>query len=231
MTENRRPLASRETHWARSLTRWLAATSITPNQISMVSMLMAALAGVAFYLAGGADGVLRVVMLILAALFCQLRLLCNLLDGMVAIEAGKSAADGPFWNEFPDRVSDILIVVGLGYGVGHSTLGWAAASFCVLTAYVRELGRASGAPADFSRPNGQAAPHGADYGRRIGILLRPALEWPGSRAGRSALGRRAGRSGYRPSPLRESRQIFARARAVNSIRSRPPLVRPLTFRA
>ena len=167
MTENRRPLASRETHWARSLTRWLAATSITPNQISMVSMLMAALAGVAFYLAGSADGVLRVVMLILAALFCQLRLLCNLLDGMVAIEAGKSAGDGPFWNEFPDRVSDILIVVGLGYGVGHSTLGWAAASFCVLTAYVRELGRASGAPADFSGP--MAKPH------RMALITAAAL--------------------------------------------------------
>ncbi len=167
MTENRRPLASRETHWARSLTRWLAATSITPNQISMVSMLMAALAGVAFYLAGSADGVLRVVLLILAALFCQLRLLCNLLDGMVAIEAGKSAGDGPFWNEFPDRVSDILIVVGLGYGVGHSTLGWAAASFCVLTAYVRELGRASGAPADFSGP--MAKPH------RMALITAAAL--------------------------------------------------------
>jgi phosphatidylglycerophosphate synthase len=167
MTENRRPLASRETHWARSLTRWLAATSITPNQISMVSMLMAALAGVAFYLAGSADGILRVVMLILAALFCQLRLLCNLLDGMVAIEAGKSAGDGPFWNEFPDRVSDILIVVGLGYGVGHSTLGWAAASFCVLTAYVRELGRASGAPADFSGP--MAKPH------RMALITAAAL--------------------------------------------------------
>ena len=167
MTENRRPLASRETHWARSLTRWLAATSITPNQISMVSMLMAALAGVAFYLAGGADGVLRVVLLVLAALFCKLRLLCNLLDGMLAIEAGKSAADGPFWNEFPDRVSDILIVVGLGYGVGHSTLGWAAASFCVLTAYVRELGRASGAPADFSGP--MAKPH------RMALITAAAL--------------------------------------------------------
>ncbi|MET0940618.1 MAG: CDP-alcohol phosphatidyltransferase family protein [Mesorhizobium sp.] len=167
MTENRRPLASRETHWARSLTRWLAATSITPNQISMVSMLMAALAAIAFYLAGSADGVLRVVLLILAALFCQLRLLCNLLDGMVAIEAGKSAGDGPFWNEFPDRVSDILIVLGLGYGVGHPALGWAAASFCVLTAYVRELGRASGAPADFSGP--MAKPH------RMALITAAAL--------------------------------------------------------
>jgi hypothetical protein len=31
-------------------------------------------------------------------------------------------------------------------------LGWAAAGFAVLTAYVRELGRANGLPADFSGP-------------------------------------------------------------------------------
>ena len=157
MKENRRPLASRDTNWARSLTRWLAATSITPNQISIASMAMAALAGAAFWTAGGADGVLRVIVLILAALFCQLRLLCNLLDGMVAIEAGKNAADGPFWNEFPDRVSDIVIVTRLGYGVGHPALGWAAAGFCVLTAYVRELG---GRPVrgGFFGAHGKAAP-------------------------------------------------------------------------
>ena len=177
---------------------------------------MAALAGVAFYLAGSADGVLRVVLLVLAALFCQLRLLCNLLDGMVAIEAGKSAGDGPFWNEFPDRVSDILIVVGLGYGVGHSDSRLGRRQLLRSHRLCPRVGTGIRGTGGFFRPNGQAAPHGADYGRRIGILLRPALEWPGSRAGRSALGRRAGRSGYRPSPLRESRQIFARARAVDS---------------
>ncbi|MEQ1941681.1 CDP-alcohol phosphatidyltransferase family protein [Mesorhizobium sp. VNQ89] len=151
--DNRRPLASRQTGWAASFTRKLAATDITPNQISIASMVLAALAGAAFWLAGSSDGAgSRAALLIAAAAFCQLRLLCNLFDGMVAIEAGKSAPDGGFWNEFPDRVSDLLIFAGLGYGLGEPALGWAAAALAIFTAYVRELGRACGLPADFSGP-------------------------------------------------------------------------------
>jgi phosphatidylglycerophosphate synthase len=150
---NRRPLASRDTGWARSITRWLAATSVTPNQISMASIAAAAVAGACFWLAGQAEGAgARAALLIAAAAFCQLRLLCNLFDGMVAIEAGKHAPDGAFWNEFPDRVADMLILVGAGYGAGVPELGWAAAGFAVLTAYTRELGRACGLDADFSGP-------------------------------------------------------------------------------
>ncbi|SLN56474.1 CDP-alcohol phosphatidyltransferase family protein [Oceanibacterium hippocampi] len=154
---NRRPLASRETGWARALTRTLARTPITPNGISQASMVAAALSGAAFWLAAGEAGVMRIVLLLAAALFCQLRLLCNLLDGMVAVEAGRGAPDGPFWNEVPDRFADILILVGAGYGAGLPELGWAAAAFAVLTAYVREMGHAVGAPVDFSGP--MAKPH------------------------------------------------------------------------
>ena len=154
---NRRPLASRDTGWAHTITRKLAATSITPNQISIASIFAAVLSGMAFWLAGEAEGVGRVIFFLGAALFCQLRLLCNLLDGMVAIEAGKSTPDGPFWNEFPDRIADVVILVGAGYGCDAPTLGWAAAAFAVLTAYVRELGHANGQPVDFSGP--MAKPH------------------------------------------------------------------------
>lgn len=149
---DRRPLASRDTGWARAIARRLSTSGITPNQISMASMVMAAVAGAAFWLAGSAAYGPRIALLLAAALFCQLRLLCNLFDGMVAIEGGKQAADGPFWNEFPDRIADILILTGLGYGAGAPALGWAAAAFAVLTAYTRELGRNCGLPADFSGP-------------------------------------------------------------------------------
>lgn len=149
---DRRPLASRNTRWAGAIARWLAARAITPNQISQASMAAAALAGGAFVLAGQGTGGSRILFLILAILFCQFRLLCNLFDGMVAVEGGKGAPDGPFWNEFPDRVADLLIFAGAGYGIGMPDLGWAAGGFAVLTAYVRELGRATGQPSDFSGP-------------------------------------------------------------------------------
>lgn len=151
-SDDRRPLSSRDTGWARAIAHRLSASGITPNQISMASMAMAAGAGTAFWLAGSATPGTRAALLLAAALFCQLRLLCNLFDGMVAIEGGKQASDGPFWNEFPDRIADILILTGVGYGIGIPALGWAAAACAVLTAYTRELGRNCGLPADFSGP-------------------------------------------------------------------------------
>lgn len=149
---DRRPIASRETGWARGLTRALARTSVTPNQISIASMGFAALAGLALYIGATAEGAMRVALLLAAALFCQLRLICNLLDGLVAVEAGKGTPDGAFWNEAPDRVSDIFILAGVGYGIGLPALGWAAAALAVGTAYVRELGRATTGENDFCGP-------------------------------------------------------------------------------
>lgn len=156
-SSNRRPLASRNTGWAQRLSNRLAATSVTPNQISMAGMGAALVSGLCFWTVGYVDGPVRVLLLILAAGLCQIRLLCNLLDGMVAIEAGRGSPDGGFWNEFPDRVSDALILVGVGLGLGAAALGWAAVSFAFLTAYVRELGSSLGQSADFSGP--MAKPH------------------------------------------------------------------------
>lgn len=155
--DNRRPLKSRNTRWADRLTQMAIEKGFTPNGISQASMGFAVAAGAAFWAYGAAPGWLAVILLILGALGCQLRLLCNLLDGMVAVEGGKATADGPFWNEFPDRVSDALIMVGLGYGLGVPALGWAAAAFAFLTSYVRELGTSSGLKPDFSGP--MAKPH------------------------------------------------------------------------
>ena len=167
-TENRRPLASRDTGWAKAVARRLAGTSITPNQISMASVVFAALAGLAFWQVGETEGAARAFLLVLAGFLVQCRLLCNLFDGMVAVEAGKGSPDGAFWNEFPDRVADIAILIGVGYGIDQPALGWAAAGFAVLTAYVRELGRACGQEADFSGP--MAKPH-----RMAAITLAAAL--------------------------------------------------------
>lgn len=161
--ENRRPISQRERSWAKWLTRVLVKSGASPNLISFSSMVFAALAGLCFYAIGIATSAGDRVMLCLgAALFCQLRLLANMMDGMVAVEAGKGGPDGPIWNELPDRFADIFILVGAGYGVAalglaDASLGWAAAVAAVMTAYVREVGRAAGARADFSGP--MAKPH------------------------------------------------------------------------
>jgi phosphatidylglycerophosphate synthase len=139
----RRPLASRSSGWARWLAARLTASRITPNQISILSIAWAALGGVLLLWPPGWPA------FIAAAACVQLRLLCNLLDGMVAIEGGKSTATGALFNEMPDRVSDALLLVPLGFAAGYPWLGWLAALFAVLTAYVRVLGGALGQPQDF----------------------------------------------------------------------------------
>ncbi|MCX7888579.1 MAG: CDP-alcohol phosphatidyltransferase family protein [Rhodobacteraceae bacterium] len=149
---NRRPLASRDAAWARRTARWLSAGRVTPNAISTAGVLVAAAGGLALALSAYAGGWMRAALLLAAAAACQLRLACNLLDGMVAIEGGRAAPDGPFWNEAPDRLSDIMLLVGAGHAAGQPALGWAAAAFAVLTAYVRELGRGEGFSPDFSGP-------------------------------------------------------------------------------
>lgn len=154
---DRRPLNSRSSRWAGLAAAWLVRRCVSPNRISQASILFAALAALAFWRSGTALAGPAALLLVAAAVCCQLRLLCNLLDGMVAIEGGRGAPDGPFWNEMPDRVADLLILAGAGLAVGAPALGLAAGAGAVLTAYVRELGRAEGAPADFSGP--MAKPH------------------------------------------------------------------------
>lgn len=152
MTKSRRPLASRDTGWAQRIARWLSGTSLSPNRISQGSILFAAIAFFAFWASAYTGTVLGGVLLLLAALACQFRLLCNLFDGMVAVEGGKSEPDGPFWNEAPDRAADLLILAGAGLATGHLALGLAAAALAIATAYIRELGRAEGLGSDFAGP-------------------------------------------------------------------------------
>ncbi len=93
---------------------------------------------------------------ILAAVFIQCRLLCNLFDGMVAIEGGKKTNSGELFNDIPDRISDALLLVCAGYAITMiswgGTLGWCAALLAVMTAYVRTLAASLGAPINFQGP-------------------------------------------------------------------------------
>ena len=141
--EARRPLASRSSGWAQYLATRLTASRVTPNQISVLSIAWAVLGGALLVWSPGWPA------FIAAAVCVQLRLLCNLLDGMVAIEGGKSTATGALFNEIPDRLADPLFLVPLGYAAGHPWLGWLTGLLAVLTAYIRVLGGAFGQPQDF----------------------------------------------------------------------------------
>lgn len=143
---NRRPIAARSTGWARRFSAALARSSVTPNQISMLSIVFAAAGAAALLAWPGWPG------LVLCAVGIQGRLICNLLDGMVAMEGGKKSALGAVYNEFPDRVADSIFIIALGYAIGQPWLGWAGALAAALTAYVRVFGGALGLPQDFRGP-------------------------------------------------------------------------------
>lgn len=165
--ENRRPIKARSTVWAQSLARFLARNNVSPNQISAASVVVAAIGAAALLLLP------KVVGLIACAVAIQLRLICNLLDGMVAIEGGKKSALGQLYNEFPDRLADSIFIVALGYAIDVPWLGWLGALAAALTAYVRVFGGAIGLAQDFRGP--MAKQH------RMAVLtiacIAGAIEW------------------------------------------------------
>jgi len=143
-TQARRPIAARSSKWANALSARLVDWGATPNSISVVSILFAAGGGVLILFPGHWLACLA------AAACVQLRLICNLLDGMVAIEGGRKSALGALYNEFPDRIADTLLLVPLGYAANLPWLGWVSALLAALTAYVRVFGGALGQEQDFS---------------------------------------------------------------------------------
>ena len=146
MDDNRRPIKTRSAGWAKYITDLLVKRDISPNQISVASIAFALAGAVALNLDNGLIGS------ILCAVGIQLRLLCNLFDGMVAIEGGKKSDIGSLYNEFPDRIADSLLIVALGYAIGYADLGWFAALAAALTAYVRVFGGSIGLKQSFIGP-------------------------------------------------------------------------------
>ena len=162
----RRPLATRNAAWAKALARALANAGVRPNAISFASLVFSGIGAWTLSRLAGAEGGARIAFAIAAAAAIQLRLLMNLLDGLVAVEHGRKEATGDLWNEVPDRIADVALLVGAGYGSAGLAcplrdacmlatgpmLGWAAAVAAMATAYVRQLGGALGFAQDFRGP-------------------------------------------------------------------------------
>jgi phosphatidylglycerophosphate synthase len=178
-TDCRRPLRSRQAAWAAVLAGSLARRRVRPNAISLASVGFAALAAGSLALTAGAEGPWRPALLLLAAAGIQLRLLCNLLDGMVAVEGGLGTRSGEIFNDLPDRLSDTLILVGAGSSVTTvgwaGTLGWVAALLAVMTAYARVLGAAAGAGHQFAGPMAKQHRMAVLTAACLGAALVPAV--------------------------------------------------------
>lgn len=143
---SRRKIADAFRLTANGSVRLCVKLGIHPDVVSYASIVASTAAAVCFWRAAEIPA-----LLIPAALFCYLRLWLNMLDGMVALASGKASRRGELLNELPDRISDVLIFVG----VAHSGLccpfgAYWAAILALLVAYVGMFGQALGVQREFS---------------------------------------------------------------------------------
>ncbi|MFL6519686.1 MAG: CDP-alcohol phosphatidyltransferase family protein [Chthoniobacterales bacterium] len=143
---SRRPIGEGFRSTARFATALCVRLDIHPDTISYASVVAAAIGALCFWKSG-----FQPWLLFLAPLFCYLRLWFNMLDGMVALASGKASWRGEILNDLPDRVSDVLIFAGVAHsGWLNPFLGYWAAIFALLTAYVGMFGQAVGVQREFS---------------------------------------------------------------------------------
>ena len=155
-----------------------------------------------------------------------MRLLANLLDGLVAVEHGRKQATGDLWNEVPDRIADVALFLGAGYGLAGlgatiggealgPLLGWSAAALALATAYVRQLGGALGLAQDFRGP---MAKQQRMFVLTLGVLTcavdatAPLARWNPAR--RRARRDRPGRRRHLRPPARRHRARASRPRRI-----------------
>jgi phosphatidylglycerophosphate synthase len=143
---SRRPIADAFRLTARGSVTLCLKLGIHPDAVSYGSLVAAAAAAWCFWKSGETAWLLWI-----GPAFCYLRLWLNMLDGMVAIAAGKASWRGEILNDLPDRVSDVFIFVGLAHsGLCSPFSGYWVAILALLTAYVGIFGQAVGVPREFS---------------------------------------------------------------------------------
>lgn len=124
----------------------------------------------------------RVWLPLVAMLCIALRGLCNLLDGMMAVEGGFRTRSGDVFNELPDRFSDSVTLLGLGFSRGFAgsdpTLGWAAALLAAIVAFTRVLGVQAGASAYYCGPMAKTARMVVVVAACVGITVELMAELP-----------------------------------------------------
>ncbi len=159
----RRPMFTRDWNISQRFARWLIARKVSPNVISLAGMAGGIGAGLA--LAATQRLPLPQLLFLLAVAGIAVRGMGNLLDGMVAVGSGKASPFGELFNEIPDRLADMAVLIGAGYAAGgNPALGFSAALTAVFVAYVRAEGKVTGAAQHYCGPM-------AKPGRMVVVLV------------------------------------------------------------
>lgn len=143
---SRRPIAGVFRSTAHALVNVAVRAGIHPDVFSYLSIVAAGIAGVLFWQSSRHPK-----FLILGVVFALIRLWLNMFDGMVAVAAGKSSKRGEIINDLPDRVSDIVIFIGMAHsGWCHRLPAYWVAISALLVAYVGITGQAVGVQREYS---------------------------------------------------------------------------------
>jgi len=93
------------------LTKLLVKTNLTPNQITLISLLFFIIAG----------GLFSLKYFIIGGILCYLGAMLDGVDGKIARLKFKSSYLGKCYDSICDRLSELSIVIGLTYGIYFST--------------------------------------------------------------------------------------------------------------
>src|SRR2546427_12003902 len=127
---SRRPIAQMFRCTGEGATNLCGRLGIHPDAISYFSILAAFAAALCFWKSGT-----NTWLLIIAPLFCYLRLWFNMLDGMVAVAAGKGSGRGGVVDDLPGRNGEGIIFVGGAHSdLMNALFGFLSAVVSLLTA-------------------------------------------------------------------------------------------------
>lgn len=116
-----------------------AKLGLTPDAVSVLAIVVAALSAGAFYL-GGDESLYYGV----GALLVFANGWLDLLDGALARRLDASSEAGDLLDHVLDRYADIFILVGLAAGIGRYDLGLAAVTGVLMTSYLGTQAQAVG---------------------------------------------------------------------------------------
>ncbi|MCQ1534672.1 CDP-alcohol phosphatidyltransferase family protein [Methanosarcina sp. KYL-1] len=124
-----RPLASKVIE---PLADFLIRNSVSPDAVSIASLVCAFLAGLSFYYSSAVQE-----FTLLAGVFVVLNSLLDALDGVVARKSNKASPRGDFLDHVIDRYSDVFIICSIFFaGYVPWQIGVAAIVGVLLTSYL-----------------------------------------------------------------------------------------------
>ncbi|HJH25785.1 MAG TPA: CDP-alcohol phosphatidyltransferase family protein [Methanophagales archaeon] len=131
----------------RKIAKLFAVVGISPNFLSVASLVFAVLAGLFFFFAGNAPRLPFNPILLLAGVFVCLSAFLDGIDGVLAREIGNANKKGDFLDHVLDRYSDVFIIVGIilgGYVHPRWEIGVIAIIGVLLSSYMGTQAQAVG---------------------------------------------------------------------------------------